>query len=414
MARALLALWQEAWRIEGGTLTVDWVALATQQRALLQAYLEVWVQQGVTQGAGELLKPLRKAAIPGVAVTVDWALVNQRAVAWAQAYAYELVNGITELTQQRLQSAFSAWLAAGEEFPKLRERVRTIFEDAKRAELIAVTEATRAIAEGNTQAWSAAGVPERRWETANDELVCEVCGALHQQSAPVGQAFSVVAQGRSLTIANPPAHPGCRCIVKPVVKPERNHTPGAEEERNPVALPTVADGLAIVQHFQAQYGIYVDLAPGNSLRDDEARALNDLLGALPQASVRDNPRFVTLTLADQPYIVDPKTMGVHFGEQITIFPLGRALEIGSGRFSTGSALAETLYHEIGESLWKQFLPAERAEWVRLITKYPVTTITGEPPSEQFAILFSLIGLREPDIPPLLERWVKERGFVRDK
>jgi hypothetical protein len=81
---------------------------------------------------------------------------------------------------------------------------------------------------GNTQAWAAADVPEREWRTAVDELVCPICGPLHQQRAKIGEAFPG-------NIQNPPAHPNCRCALVPIVSPERSPAPGTGQERRVVA-----------------------------------------------------------------------------------------------------------------------------------------------------------------------------------
>lgn len=198
-----------------------WDDFRAEQQAVLAPWLERLVEAGLADGRAQL--GLAKAA-PEFAVQIDWNLVNQNALLWAQTYAYDLVGGITQTTREKLQTALGEWLQAGEAFPALRERVQTIFDDPKRAELIAVTETTRAVAEGNTQAWQAANVWGREWRTARDELVCPVCGPLHQQRAMMGQAFPG-------NIANPPAHPHCRCIVVPVVKPERSPAPGMDQER---------------------------------------------------------------------------------------------------------------------------------------------------------------------------------------
>ena len=85
------------------------------------------------------------------------------------------------------------------------------FYSEERARQLAVTEVTRAFAEGNMAAWRAAGVIEkRRWNTNNDELVCPVCGPLAGQVRGLDDEF-----GDGIPL--PPAHPRCRCWITPVV-----------------------------------------------------------------------------------------------------------------------------------------------------------------------------------------------------
>ena len=75
-----------------------------------------------------------------------------------------------------------------------------------RAATAAVTEITRAYNEGRR--W-AAGVLAihlrtrvvRRWRTAEDDLVCEICGPLNGKTAGGVDGYS----------SPPPAHPNCRC-----------------------------------------------------------------------------------------------------------------------------------------------------------------------------------------------------------
>jgi hypothetical protein len=77
-----------------------------------------------------------------------------------------------------MQLEITRWIDNGETLPQLIERLVPLFGE-KRAELIAVTEVTRAFAEGNMVAWRESGViQKRRWNTANDELVCPICGPL--------------------------------------------------------------------------------------------------------------------------------------------------------------------------------------------------------------------------------------------
>jgi rubredoxin len=71
--------------------------------------------------------------------------------------------------------------------------------------MIAVTETTRVFAEGNKLAWDSTGVVSgSKWQTANDDLVCPICGPLNEQ----------------VTDDEPPAHVNCRCWKRPVVDEE--------------------------------------------------------------------------------------------------------------------------------------------------------------------------------------------------
>jgi SPP1 gp7 family putative phage head morphogenesis protein len=84
---------------------------------------------------------------------------------------------------------------------------------ANRARTIAITETTNAHAVGNVEAWKAAGFWGHEWQTANDDLVCAICGPNHGKVRKFGNPFP------SGHLA-PAAHPRCRCGTNPVVDEE--------------------------------------------------------------------------------------------------------------------------------------------------------------------------------------------------
>lgn len=142
-----------------------------------------------------------------------WELANNAAAEWALSYGYELVRGLLSTTRKRLQTEIAEYVLNSETIGQLTRRLTAgdVFGES-RARMIAVTEVTRAYAEGNRAAWKASGVIEgREWRTNADELVCPVCGPLAGQVAGLDDTF----EGG---IAGPPAHPRCRCWVVPVVE----------------------------------------------------------------------------------------------------------------------------------------------------------------------------------------------------
>ena len=103
-----------------------------------------------------------------------------------------------------MQKAVSEWIASGQALDELMTSIAPMF-GADRAEMIAVTEVTRAFAEGNKATWEESGVVEAmRWMTAQDEMVCPVCAPL-------------AGKKRTFDDDLPPAHVNCRCYLQPVV-----------------------------------------------------------------------------------------------------------------------------------------------------------------------------------------------------
>ncbi len=134
----------------------------------------------------------------------DMALATA-AQAWAATYSFDLVTGINATSKERLSSVLMDFFAAPMTNKELQEKLGAIY-GPRRANTIAITEVTRAAAEG--QAWVArqlgqAGVTMIPiWETRLDEFVCPVCGPRHD-----------TAQGTGWFML-PPAHPNCRCGVR--------------------------------------------------------------------------------------------------------------------------------------------------------------------------------------------------------
>ena len=144
-------------------------------------------------------------------VGVDWALVNTAVQEWARQYAYDLVTKITDTTRRFVQETVAAWIESGAPLDDLIDSLAPMFGSV-RAEMIAVTEITRAFAEGNMALWSSSGVVSgKQWMTANDELVCPICGVLD------GNVVALDADFDDGSFA-PPAHVRCRCWMQPVVR----------------------------------------------------------------------------------------------------------------------------------------------------------------------------------------------------
>lgn len=116
----------------------------------------------------------------------------------------------------------------------IRDRLDKLAFSPARADRIAITEVTRAIASGNLDAWRSTGyVTGKRWDTANDEKVCVVCGRLHGQIVDINRGWTFMPEDLAgpenaelkralgnvdaITILQPPAHVNCRCRLMPFV-----------------------------------------------------------------------------------------------------------------------------------------------------------------------------------------------------
>lgn len=168
--------------------------------------------------------------IEGVEISSRWDMVNASALSWVvggnaefgDGYANETIRGILRTSDMQIRNAIADWTLNGEALPALVDRLEGTVFSRQRAELIAVTEVTRAYAEGARQAWQAGGVIKAmRWQTANDELVCPICEPLNGTIAQVTGGTFEARDGQGNIVATapiPPAHPRCRCWVSPVAQ----------------------------------------------------------------------------------------------------------------------------------------------------------------------------------------------------
>lgn len=148
---------------------------------------------------------------------IDYTLANAEAVKWAKEYAYSLVKGINETTRDTLRTVVRSFV----DTPgfTLGDIMRELPFDEVRAQRIAITETTRAFAEGEMMA----GRELRRefpgvriikiFYTNADDRVCPVCAPLDGMEVDFEDGFTTE-EDKSEGIDAPPAHPGCRCWVE--------------------------------------------------------------------------------------------------------------------------------------------------------------------------------------------------------
>jgi hypothetical protein len=165
---------------------------------------------------GALIRELNRAALHGIQLwgtgkpVINYQLVNTEAARWARNYSFDLVKGINDFTRKVLQNAVDTFISTpGYSIGDLMDQLPF---DAVRAQRIAVTETTRSYAQGQQLAGEELKkeFPDVRviktWYTNNDEIVreCEICWPLEGVEVGINEDFT---DG----IANPPAHPNCRC-----------------------------------------------------------------------------------------------------------------------------------------------------------------------------------------------------------
>lgn len=143
---------------------------------------------------------------PALRVLVDWNRVNTNALEFAKNYKYNWIKSITDTTRTQTQKAVSDWIASGAPLDALETALEPIF-GVVRSQMIAQSETTRVFARANRDAFEATDLVEQvKWQAANDELVCPICGELNGTLHDVADIDAL-----------PPAHTRCRCYILPVV-----------------------------------------------------------------------------------------------------------------------------------------------------------------------------------------------------
>jgi SPP1 gp7 family putative phage head morphogenesis protein len=122
------------------------------------------------------------------------------------------VRGVTDTTRQQIRTLVGVQAEEGWSAEQLARFIRTLGDDwsRSRALLIARTETATAYSLGALAAYAESGVVDAtEWLTAPSDA-CEICAPFSGQRAALGEAF---AGG----ISHPPAHPGCRCSLVPIL-----------------------------------------------------------------------------------------------------------------------------------------------------------------------------------------------------
>lgn len=154
----------------------------------------------------------------GIANLISWDVYNQHAIDWLNNYRITTIDGINATTYKNVTKAIGDWIKGGEHLDTLTARLEPVFGQP-RATRIAVTECTRVFAEGNRAAFKASGViGGTRWNTANDELVCPICGPLNGIEVGLDEGFTPDGPGDGPLA--PPLHPACRCFLTPILDME--------------------------------------------------------------------------------------------------------------------------------------------------------------------------------------------------
>lgn len=140
--------------------------------------------------------------LDNVGIGVEWDLINRRASDWSRRYTFDLVSGINDNNRRVLRESVGDFYEQRLNLGGLQDRLRSTFGPV-RAEMIAITETTRAASQGEE---AYANELRRQgaelvaiWNTSNDAITCPICSPRNGKQQGDGWEYP------------PPAHPRCRC-----------------------------------------------------------------------------------------------------------------------------------------------------------------------------------------------------------
>ena len=189
--------------------------------ASLWSEIEEQYRNAIDQVFRDMYRAQAQSVAGSAAGTVDFTLTNEQAARWARGYSFDLVKGMTDNLRAGLQSAISSFFTEqGTTTGDLTARLQTLWGSKSRAEMIAITEVTRASeqakpdVEREIKSRNPAIDFDVFWETDKDEYVCPICRPLQGTKAAPGGQFVHPITGATY---EPPAHPRCRCRTRRVM-----------------------------------------------------------------------------------------------------------------------------------------------------------------------------------------------------
>ena len=175
-------------------------------------YLQAELKKAVTDYLQAAALAGVEAAAASVGIGFDPTAFDVKISDWIQSYSFDLIKGINDTTRGIVQDALTKFnQTAGMTNKDLFDLLTPAFGDA-RAQMIAITEVTRAYSESNSMYqdyMTELGVESmREWHTSKDEKVCPICSPMDMQQAKQDEKFK---DDFGNEYDNPPAHVNCRC-----------------------------------------------------------------------------------------------------------------------------------------------------------------------------------------------------------
>jgi len=119
-------------------------------------------------------------------------IVKPELTQWIEQYGLDRVTGITDTTKEALRQSLSEGIQTGESLVSLRDRVSTVFSEAKntRATLIAQNETMATVDVGTFETYRSAGLEKKEWLSSRDSVVRDSHVTIDGQIRKMNEPFS--------------------------------------------------------------------------------------------------------------------------------------------------------------------------------------------------------------------------------
>ncbi|CAB4151707.1 Bacteriophage/Gene transfer agent portal protein [uncultured Caudovirales phage] len=153
----------------------------------------------------------------------------------------KFTQSMLKTDRDKLIAIISEGLTAGESVPTIRSNIQGAFDTFKKnqAQLITRTEVIKASNMASVDAWEQSGVVmAKQWLTAEDDRVdSELCAPMNGKT--IGLRDKFFKKGEEFnghifdyeSIKQPPLHPGCRCVLLPVLEDQKGFEPALISEK---------------------------------------------------------------------------------------------------------------------------------------------------------------------------------------
>jgi hypothetical protein len=160
-----------------------------------------------------------RAFMDDIGIGVNWDQINIGASNWARRHTEQMLMDLFGTRYERLNELIPRFYEEDWSIATLSKELGRYY-DPVRAEMIAVTETTRAAVEGELEVMREIekdnGISMVAiWLTANDERVCAICNPMNgeKEAGRGGDGKPFFIHPESGARLRPPAHPRCRCGI---------------------------------------------------------------------------------------------------------------------------------------------------------------------------------------------------------